>query len=81
LHLTDRLFSDYRSSNPTGEEKAGLAFLNRYLINKGSALTPNGLGALSTRMTYTEIAALAGAVEAGLREWTAVKTMPIAMPA
>ena len=70
IHMTDREISDYRSSNPAGEEKAGLAFLNRFLLNHGFALTPTGLGALSTPMTERDVDSLATAVEGAMRAWS-----------
>lgn len=75
IHMTDRPISDYRSSNPTGEEKAGLAFLNRYLLNHGIALTPTGLGSLSTPMTEREVDTLDATLEAALRELAPVKCL------
>lgn len=69
IHMTRRPLSDYRSSAPRGEEKAALAFLNRYLLNHGVALTPTGLGSLSTPMAPEEVVALGDALEGGLRAW------------
>ena len=69
LHANDRPLLDYQSSNPRSDEKRQSAFLNRYLLNAGVAVSPTGLGALSTPMTRREVDELADALESGLRAW------------
>jgi glutamate-1-semialdehyde 2,1-aminomutase len=67
LYLNDRPLKDYRSAFVDADEKARMARLSRYFLNRGFMLAPYGMGNLSTAIDEADIARLATVLRDGLR--------------
>jgi glutamate-1-semialdehyde 2,1-aminomutase len=68
LHLHGRPLASYRDAYRRPEEQKRLAIVHRALLNTGIIIAPNGLGAISTPMSETEIEDLVAAVRSAVRE-------------
>jgi glutamate-1-semialdehyde 2,1-aminomutase len=68
LHLTRRPITGYRSCFPSIPQKQALAAIHFALLERGTLLTPNCSGALSTPMTEGEVDAMTTEIVDAVRE-------------
>jgi hypothetical protein len=59
---------NHRTARPTAEEREWMSELYRYMLNHGILIARNGLGALSTPMTPTDIDQFVACLLGGLKE-------------
>lgn len=67
VHMKPTVPHSFREAHATPEESARLKALLDHLHHEGFIMVGTGTGMLSTPMTETEVDALVGAIEAGLR--------------
>jgi glutamate-1-semialdehyde 2,1-aminomutase len=68
LHLHDRPLASYRDAYRGPDEQKQFGQVHRALLNDGIIIAPNGLGALSTPMTESEVEKLVDAVRVAIRD-------------